>query len=352
MRGPASCNPRMPTYEQTTWLSVSEGKHLVIHDHGRFAQIVRSLEDPRRQYPGLVHFVGSSSKVQAVRHLFPRLRTGPRLPNALLNLRLDSTSSSDDHPVLISDSNLHVDTRSSIQTRQNHGTAHHLSWSPESLDSLYDVVHARLIFLFSDVVCVFADDFGGLDALVPRITEWVRLSPKNGVKPFILIVVSEAKGNVEREKSFLGFRDRVRSACPLDQAFAGVRIYSPEQAHLGPSAVHKLLRDVIKHEMQVALQRRRDRNILFPATLQSLFFSTGVSHLAGSRSQDFDFLAAARKMFIPSDDHLTQHVRNLLQQGDKKKMSLADLAYFVASTLMIQAYPPEMHCEALHMRSR
>ena len=55
-----------------------------------------------------------------------------------------------------------------------------IQWSLSPGHSLYDVAHARLLSLFTDVVCMFADDFYDFGDVVSKIRAWAVLGRASG----------------------------------------------------------------------------------------------------------------------------------------------------------------------------
>ena len=70
-----------------------------------------------------------------------------------------------------------------------------LVWVLPQNYTITHTLHARLISLFSDVICIFADDLGGLEKVADYLVVWVRMgdpsSLPTNVHPRVVIMVRE-----------------------------------------------------------------------------------------------------------------------------------------------------------------
>lgn len=60
---------------------------------------------------------------------------------------------------------------------------------------MLDLVYYKLIFLFTDIICIFADNLGGLEAVAIILSTWIDLGAAStlseSVRPRVLIVTTE-----------------------------------------------------------------------------------------------------------------------------------------------------------------
>ncbi|EEP83048.1 predicted protein [Uncinocarpus reesii 1704] len=155
------------------WIRLQEGK---LTATSRLGHIVNDeLQAASEQYPGLITLVGARAKNTCLKHLFPSSRR--RYPTASINLGVESALSP--NPLLFVDTSTSAKDISGV----DHGlrsrnschaeTPYVIRWASER--DLFDIFQARLLFLFSDVVCLFADDFPSIQAVVQKITTWVEI---------------------------------------------------------------------------------------------------------------------------------------------------------------------------------
>jgi hypothetical protein len=154
------------------------------------------MPDPALQTPQLVFFLGGATKTEALKHIFSRNNISRRGGKGNVDLRMDTKSVNSDHPLLFADGNL-------LEKKQSdHGhvwcyktKAHSAEWpiDPPQLET--DFIYSRLIFLFSDVIYVFIDDFLTLEAVMMRLIAWAEIGSASpfvvDVHPRLVFIISE-----------------------------------------------------------------------------------------------------------------------------------------------------------------
>ena len=148
-------------------LQLASNDSLSLCDTGRLGQICRMLPDPARQKPSLIFFPGAGSKNNALSYLFQleRLKKGAR--DGGNSLRIDRSTIHSDHPLLIAESDIEPPPPKSLQYVNCHeNRAHKIAWSSLTSDCLWMSLHVRLFYLFADIICIFASDFGGMEGVV------------------------------------------------------------------------------------------------------------------------------------------------------------------------------------------
>lgn len=81
-----------------------------------------------------------------------------------------------DNPVLFADSNpLQTPLSEKSYVWCYETTSYATTWHTTVLRAVMDVLYSRLVFTFSDVICMFADDFQTLEVIMLRLTAWVEL---------------------------------------------------------------------------------------------------------------------------------------------------------------------------------
>ncbi len=145
------------------WLQVVGVNEIRLLDPGHMSRLVRDLVDPINQRPSCILFIGRSTN-QALRELFPNNNLKKGFYNGVVNLRVDNSSTYSDHPIFFAESNLCQPISLGDEDPQTYGNeSFPIQWAQDmTLQRLYNVLHARLLCLFNDVICIFADDFAHL----------------------------------------------------------------------------------------------------------------------------------------------------------------------------------------------
>jgi hypothetical protein len=219
----------------------------------------------------------------------------------------------------------------------NSGDEEQQATSKESVEK----IHSRLLLNFVDVVCLFADDLGGPEAVVDRLTNWIQcrrashyLPPQ---KPAVVVVVSSSQARqhtlslVER---IIGFDETFAPLTVVDMTvFAGLSMLS---AYIS-------LRGILTREADKARGRRVDLRLLYTATHIKALFVQAVKDFAASPDSGFDFVGATRSG-RRNGSKLAPHIQEFLRLARREGISEESLPSFVASAFLMDCYPPGMHC--------
>ena len=329
---------------------VSSSDSLLLCDIGRLEQICRMLPDPTTQKPSLIFFPGAGSKNNALSYLFrlERLRKGSR--DGGNSLRLDRSTDHSENPLLIAESDLEPPPPSSLQYVNCHeNRAHKMVWPLSTNEHLWTSLHVRLFFPFADVICIFADDFGGMDGVVRYLKTCLKhtfaSSAPRPIRPRVVIVTSSSDESptlhllqIEEIRYEL-----LREGGPdIQEFFSEISVLDLPGDHASPRVKYRsLVQSLLKHAQQMR-QIRTKYSYLFSATHLSAFFSRAMAHVSGSTQQIFNFIQESRQ-----GNHLSpsfqDHLVRFFSLAAKLKAPYEAVASFVGSAILLNAYPPGMH---------
>ena len=323
-------------------LRIAEDKEVCILDDGRLKRAVQAMTNPSAQYPSLLFFIGRKAKDLALRELFPHnnVRRGRQDRNCIANLRLDASSISCTRPILFADSDpLSVIYRNHEIASCHRTTSYPTPWALTSDHSLYDTLHARLFFPFTDVICIFADDFKDLESVRDSLNAWATIGlasdlPKE-IRPRVVIVASDQMKRLRRNKqpwSTLDMRD----------SFSTIDSFYLPGGHLSSLARYRRLKDIILKQTDEMRQIRISKHYLFSAVHISTLFSRALQHTVNSVNQPFSFIRASREGNEITEDY-SDHLSTFFKLGARCEVPYSSLTSFVASSILMDAYPPNMH---------
>ena len=341
----------MNAYRHIGWFDLAGRESLQLQYGSRTQYIIREMTHPDTQYPSLMLFLGSRSKDAALRELYPNnnLRRGYR--NGIVNLRLDSATISAELPILFADGNSqHTVPHRLGMTQCHEQTTISLAWrTDDALLRLY----ARLVAPFTDVICIFADDFDGLENVASFLVRWVKVEDPStlpqAIRPRVVIVTREEENgatyNILELEDFRHVFDqgdaRIRA-----EIFSDVWIMHLAGDHVSPLARHRRLKEVLMGEVEKARCRRLEHRVLFSAVHFNAFFRHAIDHVAASITEPFDFIASSRLSNDLTDDY-RDHVRNFISLGKDFFVSYKSLTSFLASSILMDAYPPRIYSKSL-----
>ncbi|EAS29982.3 uncharacterized protein CIMG_08728 [Coccidioides immitis RS] len=314
---------------------------------------MHDLKSPSAQYPQLTLLVGRKHKNAALRQLCKgRYRSSDQL--SALSLRVDDHSRQSDHPRLFVDIDLSqrriLPAFNSFKLCHRHETIP-VNWNGLSHWDPYDVILSRLLFLFCDVVCIFADDIGGLEAVRSLLQTWVSIGSASSlprcIRPRVIIVkgVSHCESVTERllhEDDFLLDILDYQNVPPLFSCFANVSVSCMQSSELSAEARYLQLGADIREELYKARQAREARRLMFSALDLDCLFMDALREFATDALSPFDFLQSSRKGNQLSGSFVS-HLSAFFSEGLRLHVSYDNMASYVASAILMDAYPPSKH---------
>ncbi|QSS64910.1 hypothetical protein I7I51_01985 [Histoplasma capsulatum] len=343
----------MSLCDHVSWVGFVEGEagpHLSYD--WRLARVIGELHKPYEQYPHVIFFMGTKHKDAALRQLCKGnyRRTNNR---GAINLRADSNSLGSTYPRLYADCDpgrctLHP----AFNTPQ---TCHRqeifpVRW-PTSPTEPYDLVIARLLFLFTDVICIFAEDVGGLEATRTLLLKWAAIGSASTlpprVRPRIIVVTGgeRSKSMTElmlAEDDFL-FQMFDFGSAPLFSSFSNIGISRLPSMELSADARYLQLWADINTELRETRQARLTDRARFSAVHLNAFFEDALlRHFTTDALAPFSFILWSRRS-NPISGSLVSHLSNFFTEGCRIHAPYDALASYVASAILMDAYPPSMH---------
>ncbi|KAE8148505.1 FabD/lysophospholipase-like protein [Aspergillus avenaceus] len=323
----------MAKCEHKSWIELTKDKAVPQLTSGsRLGRLVGELPDSSAQTPQVVFFMGRNLKDQALRQLCRSNYRGQPRHRRSINLRSDNRTLHTQQPRFFADCDPTNHVLPDAMDSPSH--CHEERVLPLELSTEqytpHDLIMARLLFLVVDVICIFADDVGGLD----------------GVRQLLIIVVASGKTQsithtLLNEEDFL-FQLLNRGEEQFFSTFGNIQISRLPAAELSPDARYVTLGGDISRQLCLARANRKYHHVLFSGRHLSAFFELALQHATTSLHLPFDFIRHARQK-NPIDGALTSHLVNFMKLGNQTRAPYDQMASYIASTILIDAYPPGMH---------
>jgi hypothetical protein len=287
--------------------------------------LVEGLPNPTKQSPQLWVFLGSAQKSKHLHDLFPA-NAFTRTDSGTIRLRGDEATAGSDSPIFFADGdpwNASVLPDSSLaRGDRRYNFDYHVGAPTDVIRGLY----SRVLFLFAEVICIFADDLpSGADLAV--LTKHCALDglPLEG-RPHLIIVTSNA----------------LASSGLRSDAFSAVTTF-PSRLTQGnlKDLLESCSREVRRVRMQVIGQ-------LSGVQLQG-FLRSAMACLAMTNNYIYNFVRASRTQGIPTG--IGDSISEFYQKCIETDLPDLDAARFIASALMMDHYSPEMPCECFSLFS-
>lgn len=328
------------TSEDTSWLHLSWKNRFWLQDTGRLATIFRKMPNPNQQTPQLLHFIGSTAKNKLMQNLFPDDYDRPSPMSTLTALRVLESTVNSASPLLVADSNPFIEPQSLYLAPDY--VSHEVKWTSTSTSHAIDILLARCSFLFSDVICISVADFPDFRSLVVRLIDWAKEARESALPstlPPTVVLVFSGPGRQQQIEDYIN--------APEWAEIGGVfRLPPPFHLNEDHDQEHIQLRQALISHLQENHNQRRERGSPMSCNHFEAFYRLALEHVARTGMDPFDFINATR-IDNPVGEDLADHVRNFLRLGLELRISYTDLASFIASAIIMDAYPPGMHRKPL-----
>ncbi|GKT61251.1 hypothetical protein ColTof3_08590 [Colletotrichum tofieldiae] len=348
----------MTRCKHTGWLRVStKDQAYVIESSDRAQRLLDSLPRPDSQYPSTLVLIGNATKRVAMQRLGVDItRPNTTRGHGEIHLSLAPVGASGGRPTLIADADIPPHKRlgrprkstlcHELATRSI-STAHSAS-IPSTAVASGDHVYNRMLFPFADVVCLFADDVGGVEVVAQRLASWLTLETPStsSVRPWLVVVTNGGEESSARNQLLQAVRKRTN--VHASERFHGVRVIS--LADTSPKSLrrrlHSLRWDILSNELSYMAETKRVERVLasclFSATHLAGLLRHATAQLGDADAPPLNFLAVSR-LDNPVAADLQAHLARFLTHCDSVDTLKRFAVPVIASSFLLDHYPPGMH---------
>jgi hypothetical protein len=328
------------------WAELAKGHAEPTVSYGqRLAHVTAELPRPSQQLPHVIFFMGRDLKDQALAQLCLGAVARPSNNHHSVLLQTDQRTQGSTHPRLFADcdpTNYHLSPSLKSSPACHPQTSFAIDWPPN--EACRDVFLSRL-FLFTDVVCIFADDVGGLDVVENLLSTWARIGSASTlhpqIRPRVMVIVGGRTTSVTQsvmdEQDFMFHLIRPDAPALFD-VFADVQTY---RIPVSDTHFRQLEKDISGQLHNTRLWRER-KGVAFSATHLNALFQHSLHQFSGMVKSPFDFVQSSRAE-NPLDGSFTAHLTTFLTLSAKTRLPYEGMASYVASAILMDAYPPDMH---------
>ena len=355
----------MKNCNHSHWFGLTlENNDITISQSDRATILLHDLPYFESQRPSLFVLVGSRAKALALKEFVSGTdkKLAAKRGCGEIHLHIDPSTAFSDRPILFADGDFPAHPRPTKNAFPDkcHAVSKGIIPGPRGsivgvgLQHVADQLYSTLLSPHTDVFCFFAADLGGLEAIARRVVAWLNVghlatSPAAAL-PHIVIVTEFSASESESVA-----RDRfiallaTESRLDVFARFAGIRVIALLPAsNVSAQARHRRLKEGLMAASDQVRSARADSLMLFAGHHFAAFLGHTCSHFADGSTEPFNFIRTARLNNPPAAD-LKDHLANFLQ----KISTVAEMrsaVSVVASSLLLDNYPPDMHREWDHIR--
>lgn len=326
------------------WLDLDQTEtRWTLTDPGRFRSVIDEFPDAEHQWPSVVFFIGKRGKAIALREIYTSNNVSRRQAHGIANLLADVRTHTSDHPILFADCTPGAPCSSLLGTwgACHESRRHAICGNNSHLEDMIAAVHVNLMFPFTHVVCIFADDLGGNRACARYIERLIgrRIRPsvcRTEASPHLLITTSTSHelDDLVQVECHDGFHSVFESfqVLPLDEATA--------------VGTHKL-KTTLSHVIDDARQARRERHLLFNALQLAIVFARASEAFSQDPVKPVDlFTSSQHPAQLLSVKYVAHHLQHFLRLS-VGRLSWSTIVEHIASALIVQGYPSGVHREVI-----
>ena len=340
-----------------SWLAFSSEKENTLRDSGRLARLLLELTNPSLQRPSVLFYLGRRAKTVALRPLYPCNNFGRSQHDGLATLTADTLSLQSDYPVFFAESDPvsgGLPEAGSPNAQCHETISYPIQWRLPHTQRVYDVIHARLTCTFVDVLCIFADDFRNFDEVLFQLQTWAVLGRATDqfrmARPRAIIVKQGTDPGPSATYDLLQSENMSYNLHRTDlvQFFSSMTILYLADEQISSLARHRRLKELIQRQTEEVRHIKQSIGCLFSADHLCSLFSDAIKHTAQTMKTPFDFLASSR-LANPVSPAFPQHLEGLLRLCRQGHLSYRFYTSIIASSVLLDAYPPGMHGERFPM---
>ena len=340
----------MASCERLTWLQVVGVNKIRLLDPGQMSQLVGELRNAANQQPSQLLFVGQHTKNLALWELFLNNNFKKGFCNGVATLWVDNASTYSEYPIFFAESCPSQATPLMAEDAHTCKTeSFSVQWAEDmNLQYLYNILHARLFCLFTDVICVFADDFAVFNQVVQLLKSWAAVGSASVhfEKLWLRVVIVRRGDEASPSPTYdlLTMKDLQHGLhCrSLKEFFSSIKVLHLAAEQLSSLTCFWQLKKLLWREADEMRLIWHSLSCLYSAVHVSQFFRMAVAHTAASLSQPFDFVLTSRWGNEVQPDFI-HHLSRFLQVKESHQTPCDALMAFIASNILLDAYSPKMH---------
>ncbi|KAJ6105174.1 hypothetical protein N7523_010248 [Penicillium sp. IBT 18751x] len=329
------------------WLDVvPESSGWTLVDTGRLEKLVQSMSHPYTQFPALIYFAGNGNRIKALRALFPRNNVTRRGPATFSRLHISTETANTQHPVLFAESGLFDDSNfgeSMLRPRSNEKFQRYsiLRGSSCTSATARRRVMSQAILPWTHVLCLFVDTLSEMrDA--HRLLDCPPLTTNIGSQTVPRAAKVIIVSNTKFDSSVIGdivCGGQTKPVKTEDITFVDLS----DRYDLSPGAAFEPLRKIVLDKLETVQAEQIQKGLSFSAVhMSALWAKTLEIEMTQPDNATLDFLQATREQ-LKSRSIKAQHLSELLCQAREHSCATDQVYCFIASALLMDAYPPGMH---------
>ncbi len=336
--------------KHSEWLHMTSEKEIALINTDRLTRIMRKLTNSTTQQLSVLLFVDRKVKNLALRELFSN-HVKKESNESIVTLRVDNTSLYFDHSVFFVES----DSSAMIISVSN-ASCHEIEsfsvwWANDTIvHDVYDILHARIFCFFSNVLCIFIDDFLNFNSVVNRLKIWIIVEAESSffeqARSSVVIIKRDDETSASSTHDLLEMQDVQFSLNQkiLKDFYSFIKILHLTDEQIFLLTRFRQLKKLLWKQMNEMQNVWSRCQCLYFVVHLNKFFQIVVSQTAVSALRSFNFVTTSRLDNEVDSDHF-DHLTSFLRFEMYRDLSNDIMTSFIASSILLNVYSFNMHRE-------
>ncbi len=311
---------------------------------------MRELTNSTTQQFSVLLFIDRKVKNLALQELFSN-HVKKESTESIATLRVNNTSLYFDHSVFFveSDSSAMIVSVSNAFCHETESFS--VRWANAMImHDVYNILHARIFCLFSDVLCIFVDDFLNFKSVVNHLKAWVIVEAESSLfkqaRSSVVIVKRSDETSDSSTHDLLEMQDVQFSLNQkiLKDFYSFIKILHLTDEQILLLTRFRRLKKLLwrqMNEMQNVWLRCR---CLYSIVHLNKLFQIVISQIATSALRSFNCIMTSRLDNEVDSDHFN-HLTSFLWFEVYRDLSNDIMTSFIASSILLNVYSLKMHRE-------
>ncbi|KAJ5946398.1 hypothetical protein N7454_003237 [Penicillium verhagenii] len=332
------------------WLEIGirEDASLAVLHRDRLEKVVNELLNAETQHPSLCCFLGGKTKDYALQQLYPLNNIRRHFSDAQIRLRYDIGSLGSQQPVLLADGDIPDLRLFTPRNKLPPGQGSPVSWGNKSAGEMLVALWSRLVFCFTDVVCIFIDDDYSLRKAMRFLVDCLEFGSASplltSLLPRAIFIYSTASLGKRHHDIFEKIVGKSQSE-DLSRIFSNITAMSMSDtldADVSDTTRFLNLKALIKEQVNILSAIRQEKHSRPNGKHFLGLFQSAVHHILDDIENPFNMVKAIRK-HRPVSMGVSSCLRHYLQAAYRAHLQVHQLAPSIASALFMDHYVPDIY---------
>jgi hypothetical protein len=196
---------------------VGDNRTFVVRDHSQLRHVVSKLLNPGHQYPMLSIFISQREKDITLQVLFPHNNIHQSRSTSGISLQADILTAETKAPVLFTNGDLIAPASYAHYLTNPPGTTDHsVAWGSLSAQKALRIIYSHLLFTFTDLVCIFSDDYPDLINIAQFLVDCIQAPPVSSLpitaQPQVIVLVQGNPSGSQTNSTKINFFKKLGKA--------------------------------------------------------------------------------------------------------------------------------------------